>query len=1293
MKNSSNYTLNTVKIPYLNILISILIIAALSATIVSAVSDNDYHHVDDCMVCHSMQDGPNIAMISEVIDTPNSDIQNVTFTARTGPNSFADGDTTYDGICEVCHTETVYHRNGDSNPDSGSHYAGEDCIKCHAHYNEFSHGGGSGSGCEDCHGHDLGYEYETGMFSEGAGTVESHSTHTENDNDDLKGPNIPCSECHDTENYPYFKSGTGDAPYDLTETNVCDACHSPDGAFDGVQTAMANWEEGVYNGTVLKSGEEKWCVGCHDGDPAVTNLVSAPDIGGDGSTYGYFENGHGKTGWEKDCTDCHDITLTHIDGVERTFSDSYTVSDYNDGYRLIHTDAEPALKIPRSGKYDISDSRLCFSCHNEVDVLGVPSDYSVCWTPALSSIVLPAGTTAHTNFRNEQSWGLGWSWATPQAPHNSHWSHLGGYGFSYYMDYNGGHSTPSNCITCHNPHGTSDGSNNPAVKMTRGDLDITFATYNDGLSDYDYGYLGSDDYRVAGSDLHCGACHTYGAGIDPGTYPGTRYYRQPWQTPDNITGSSAGIGTPDNLLDDATASGTNIADGTQYIIFDLGATYTVTEVRIHASSTLSSQWDVYISTDGSDWGSAVKQNWVVGATGGNTNRWSGTTVTHKTGQYIKLEGTRTSGTAGDMAIHEFDFLGSPGTASWRIPSGVVASYTDTNWSSSWQTPASLVITEEYTGTHTGLDNRGTLTDSSQNWTTNALVGKIVINLNDGAGYLGVITSNTANTVTANRLYIERTLDWDTGEQYRIGEPDSDDEFSYPERLMDRFDGHGGTASYIGATLGWLTPEGIDSSTNLSNADHLCDDMCDYYNYGFTMTGATFTSDNASVTFDLGSSYDLTGVRMFSSGYGGGGDSWIRQGSVQSSLGFGTPENMFDGDRYSGSTVANNSSTYIIYDLGHTYFIQALYLGASPTYPTTWNVYISTDGSNWGNAVVENWDVTTMSNQKELSTTKMGQYIKFEHISGGSSTEDVLFDFYVNGNDYWSTWDVSVSEDGNNWSTVESDWTMADRAHKWYGTSFTATPGRYIKFDGTGISGKSTIYEFDYRHSGSTAPFNATFDLGTSYTVTNLNFLVPGGAGSAWDVYVSDSSTGPWNASNRMVNDWIIVAPEGNSWVMASSDTTVTVRDGRYLRIEGTAEPDDFYNVVVNEIAFSYHNPGEVIDDNIDTGSGLHMQNVDHEIVFDLGSTYNVESVQLYSCSSWPSLSTEWDVYISSSPSGEWTPIVTDWTISRSQSQWYKPTTVTSGTGRYMKLVGKRTSAVPTVSYDWTMLKEFQFLAE
>ncbi|NIN34170.1 MAG: hypothetical protein GTO60_03315, partial [Gammaproteobacteria bacterium] len=164
-----------------------------------------------------------------------------------GQNSFADGDSTYDGVCEVCHTQTNYHTNDPftGTPGDHTHQLGTDCITCHNHLNGFGHGvGGGGTNCEECHGHDPGY----GGFQGGAGTYATHSTHTENDSDDLKGPNVGCSECHDTGNFPYFKSGAdgnGDGKYDLSETDVCDSCHSPGGTYDGVDDASIgaknNW--------------------------------------------------------------------------------------------------------------------------------------------------------------------------------------------------------------------------------------------------------------------------------------------------------------------------------------------------------------------------------------------------------------------------------------------------------------------------------------------------------------------------------------------------------------------------------------------------------------------------------------------------------------------------------------------------------------------------------------------------------------------------------------------------------------------------------------------------------------------------------------------------------------------------------------------------------------------------------------------------------------------------------------------------------------------------------------------
>jgi hypothetical protein len=69
--------------------------------------------------------------------------------------------------------------------------------------------------CLNCHKASSGRIVKTVMDTimggtEGAtyGTTQSHSTHTENDSDDLKGPFIMCCDCHDTNDYPFFKSGT-----------------------------------------------------------------------------------------------------------------------------------------------------------------------------------------------------------------------------------------------------------------------------------------------------------------------------------------------------------------------------------------------------------------------------------------------------------------------------------------------------------------------------------------------------------------------------------------------------------------------------------------------------------------------------------------------------------------------------------------------------------------------------------------------------------------------------------------------------------------------------------------------------------------------------------------------------------------------------------------------------------------------------------------------------------------------------------------------------------------------------
>jgi hypothetical protein len=211
-----------------------------------------------------------------------------------GDSEFVDGDgQTADDICQVCHENT-------SNYGSGA-------INTHTDYGPDSQPGGN---CAGCHLHTEG-------FKPGA-AGQSHETHLH----EVNGPQIDCVDCHGANDPPLFADGNN-----LATTTVCDGCHSPDGAYNGITSTGAsigakdNWTDGVYTGSDLTAGKERWCVGCHDQGTSVIGGRQAPDVAGnDAQTYGFYVSGHGIEATE--CGDCHGLKMDHnFDGVQ-TYDDS-----------------------------------------------------------------------------------------------------------------------------------------------------------------------------------------------------------------------------------------------------------------------------------------------------------------------------------------------------------------------------------------------------------------------------------------------------------------------------------------------------------------------------------------------------------------------------------------------------------------------------------------------------------------------------------------------------------------------------------------------------------------------------------------------------------------------------------------------------------------------------------------------------------------------------------------------------------------------------------------------------------
>src|SRR4030042_524883 len=495
--------------------------------------------------------------IKDVLNT-----KTVKFFDQTGTNSFADGDTTYNGVCEVCHTQTTHFRYGGGVPEQNHENICEgvrtNCIRCHKHTNGFGHGaGGSETTCGNCHGHDN--DWTGGPYS---GTTVSHSTHTENDADDVRGPLIACGDCHDTNHFPCFKSGVdtnGEGAYNLSETNICDDCHSPNGSFNGIISqgasigAKTNWETGVYKADyTLTVGKEKWCAGCHDNVPSVVKGVTAPDIVGDNSAYGYYLDAHGDTGYgvsrqgvtysKGECLHCHDVsksghggqlfdtsvefclkchdnTTTYATTAIKNRSYSYRAGNYSadtlDSIKKVYTNPPNIsshsltnIKTFINGKWDYdANSNACAACHNPHRAQGDPEHSDAAKSPSTRGYPVVRPSEHATNYNN--LWG------------DSAGEKMSNYTNKYQAPYHFGSTTAfepdgsstqtgSNltdfntfCTDCHNTTYTIY-----STTLGRNLKKMDWNTEKHGKGDADGDSSNKDPYYTSGLvDLSCTDCH------------------------------------------------------------------------------------------------------------------------------------------------------------------------------------------------------------------------------------------------------------------------------------------------------------------------------------------------------------------------------------------------------------------------------------------------------------------------------------------------------------------------------------------------------------------------------------------------------------------------------------------------------------------------------------------------------------------------------------------------------------------------------------------------------------------
>jgi len=249
---------------------------------------------------------------------PGGSTKRVLFRGNSGPNSQADGDGVFDGICEVCHTQSAFHRNnpgGDHN-----HNPGADCSSCHSHTENFK------GNCTTCHS--AGGGAPDPLTTGGSGTAGKHTKH-------VTGLGIECVSCH--ESY-YLNPNHDNGSTETTGLISFIATENPTANWagdSGPQTGgCANtYCHGATDGVTTVANQPSWyatpdalaCTDCHSVgsfiDPSVTN--------GTGATGKHVV--HGDT-WGFACTVCHDgynANSTHVNFKFETGLESVLSFDTN----------------------------------------------------------------------------------------------------------------------------------------------------------------------------------------------------------------------------------------------------------------------------------------------------------------------------------------------------------------------------------------------------------------------------------------------------------------------------------------------------------------------------------------------------------------------------------------------------------------------------------------------------------------------------------------------------------------------------------------------------------------------------------------------------------------------------------------------------------------------------------------------------------------------------------------------------------------------------------------------------
>nr|MBF0221212.1 hypothetical protein [Desulfobulbaceae bacterium] len=258
-----------------------------------------------------------------------------------------------DGICQVCHSQTLHFQFNDDPPhphldvQGVSNAATLQCTTCHAHDFAFGHGADGGSSCAGCHNDASDFDNDS-IF-----TISKHEAHLNIE--------IVCSKCHDLAN---MSNASGDIILDLATTTVCSNCHH-----DGTDLDPINGNNPPntldYKTGWLTPGYSFTCAGCHGLPPSYTGTPKANS-----------HIAHANDGIT--CENCHYSTTE--DGLSLLGEGTHTNNFYDvvaaPGVSLTYSEGSCSnISCHLGNGADWGQEFTCLNCHqnpaNDIDIEGV----------------------------------------------------------------------------------------------------------------------------------------------------------------------------------------------------------------------------------------------------------------------------------------------------------------------------------------------------------------------------------------------------------------------------------------------------------------------------------------------------------------------------------------------------------------------------------------------------------------------------------------------------------------------------------------------------------------------------------------------------------------------------------------------------------------------------------------------------------------------------------------------------------------------------------------------------------